>query len=217
MTDYCQDIDLMGIEPAIFLATSPPGQALLAGSAGAISGTTFTASGVNFQAAGVAAGMVLTVHRGNVAEGSAYEIVSVDGIGRLTVSVLRFDGAQPPTAPPTASGLSFLVRTFRQQIHRVCASLGEKLRSMVESSPVRSAGFADSMQLRLAAATGTIATLLVASAERATVDDPNWVKAQHYHNLFNRMQSQLRLAIDVDGDGLAEQTRSLGNVTLRRI
>ena len=58
--------------------------------------------------------------------------------------------------------------------------------------------------------------MFLAKAESPSPADPHWAKAEHYQQDFTRMQMQLRLAIDADGDGLAEQTRTLGNVTLRR-
>lgn len=219
MTDFCQDIDVMGIEPKVYLIGGLPGQTLVSGNNGQLAGATFTASGANFSAAKVEAGMVLCLYRENIAEGSAYEIVSVDSATQLTISVLRADRTSPaiPPAEAAGSGLSFLVRTLSPQIHRICAALSEKLRTIVESSPIASARFADSQQLHITAATGTLATIFLAMAEEAGQGDVNWLKAQNYRQQFAEMQNQLRLAIDADGDGTAEQTRTLGNVTLRRI
>jgi len=217
MDNYCQDRDLLSIEPIVFIGGGFPSQGLLAGANGQISGTTFTASGVDFSAAGVGAAMVLCTYSDTTAEGSAYEIVSVDSATTLTVSVLRPDATADPVAPPAQSGVSFYIRTYAAQIRSVSAALGEKLRQIKEVAGLPSAEFADSAQLRLTAAYGTIADVFVARAENAEPNDANWVKAQHYRRLLRSLQLQLRLAVDADGDGIAERTRTLGNVALKRI
>jgi len=217
MNEFCQDRDLLGIEPAVFLSSGRGGSKLIVGTNGQLSGTTFTSSGSNFSSAGVKPGMVLTVYTTIPAEGRAYEIISIDTAAQLTVSVLRPSVEGVAIAPPSGTALQFIVLTYAAQIGRVSDALSEKLRAMVEASPIASADFADSAQLRQAAAYGTLAAVLVAQAENASAEDANWGKAEHYRAEFARLQTQLRLAIDVDGDGLAEQTRTLGNVTLRRI
>ena len=95
--------------------------------------------------------------------------------------------------------------------------LAEKLRRVAEAAGVAAAQFADSAQLRSAVACGMIADVFVARADNSREGDANWIKAQHYRQEFARMQLQMRLAVDADGDGLAEQTRTLGNVNLRRV
>ena len=160
--------------------------------------------------------MVLCTYTTTAAEGSAYEVVSVDSPTTLTVSVLRADTGGAAVPPPAQSGVSFHVRTYSAQIHTVSAAMGEKLRQMAEVSGVAAADFAESAQLRLTAAYGTLAEVFVARADNAQPSDANWTKAQHYRQLHRNLQLQLRLVADTDGDGQAEQTRTLGNVTLRR-
>lgn len=216
MNEFCQDRDLLGIEPGLFLTAGSTGSRLIAGSDGQLSGTTFTSATGDFLAAGVETGMVLTVSATVPSEGSAHEIVAVGGAGELTVSVLRASVDDAPIAPAAGEELSFCVLTYKPQIRRVCDALSEKLRAMVEATGVTSEGHVDSAQLRLAAAYGTLATVFLARAESPNPGDAHWAKAERYHQEFARMQMQLRLVVDADGDGLAEQTRTLGNVTLRR-
>lgn len=216
MNEFCQDRDLLGIEPGLFLTACPTGSQLTSGSDGQLDGTTFTSTTADFPAAGVEAGMVLTVTTTIPSEGRAYEIISVDGAGQLTVSVLRASTEDAPVAPPAGGGLSFRVITYKPQIRRVCDSLAEKLRALVEAAPVAAEAHVDSAQLRLTAAYGTAATVFLARAESPSLTDPHWAKAERYQREFTRMQMQLRLAVDADGDGFAEQTRTLGNVRLRR-
>ncbi len=217
MNSFCQDRDLLGIEPVIFIGGGFPSQQISSGGDGAMSGTTFTSAGSNFTADGIAAGMVLCTHTGAPAEGSACEIISVDSQTSLTVSMLRGDTDAAATPPQAGTRLSFFVRTFLPQIRDVSDTLAEKLRQISESQGIVQADFADSQQLRLTTAYGVLASVFVARAENATSADANWIKAEYYRREFARSQNQLRLAIDIDGDGTAESTRTLGNVTLRRM
>ena len=216
MSGSCEDRDLLSIEPCVFLSGGFPGQQLVSGSDGVISGTTFTSSGSNFLSAAVAPGMVLTVYSTIPSEGSAYEIISVDSATTLTVSVLRAGTEAEAVAPPSGTSLHFYVRTFSPQVQAAYATLSEKLRQMAEVAGVASADFADSAQLRTTIAHGSLSAIFVARAENAAPHDANWIKAEYYRGQFRRLQLQLRLAVDADGDGIAEQTRTLGNVTLRR-
>jgi len=216
MNSFCQDRDLLGIEPVVFLAAGFPAQELLRGTGGVMSGTAFTSTAGGFVAAGVAPGMVLCTYTATPSEGSACEIVSVDSSTHLTVSVLRADPSGAAVAPHAGTNLSFYIRAFAPQVRAVSDELSEKLRQLVEVSGVSAGDFADSAQLRFATACGTLAAIFTARAEGAQPCDPNWLKAEHYRREYRRLQLQLRLTVDADGDGLAERTRTLGNVTLRR-
>ena len=214
---FCSDRDLLAIEPLVFLLGGGPAQELSAGDDGAISGTTFSSAASHFESAGVQPGMVLAASPGAAAAGGAYEIVTVDSPTALRVSVLRADPQADRIAPPAGSELVFSIRTYRPQIRNVSDTMAEKLRQIVEVSGVASADFADSAQLAAACAHGVLAAVFVARAESASPADANWVKAEHYRREFLRLQLQLRLAVDSDADGVAERTRTLGNVSLRRV
>jgi len=216
MSNFCQDRDLLSIEPVIFIGGGFPSQQLISGNDGVMAGTTFTSAGSDFATAGIATGMVLCTHTGAPAEGNAYEVVSVDSQTSLTVSVLRAEANAAATPPTPGTSLAFFVRTFQPQIHGVSETLAEKLRQISESGGIAQADFADSEQLRFTTAYGVLASVFVARAENATSADANWIKAEYYRREFTRLQTQLRLAVDIDGDGTAEATRTLGNVTLRR-
>jgi len=217
MNQYCDDRDLLGIEPVVFMGGGFPCQELTGGQGGQLSGTAFEATGGNFVSAGVQAAMVLCTYTTTPDEGNAWEIVAVESATQLTVSVLRVDGDGACIAPKADDGLSFHVRTYAAQIANVSTTLAEKLRRISEpSGPVKTA-FADSAQLRIATAYGVLTDIFVARADNAEPYDANWLKARHYRNLFSEAQMRLRLAADDDGDGQADRTRSLGNVTLRRI
>jgi hypothetical protein len=214
---FCQDRDLLCIEPIIFLSGGAAGRQLVIGSDGVISGTTFTSAGSDFVSAGLEAGMVLCTYDTIPAEGRAWEILSVDSATTLTISVLRVDADAPAVAPPAGTGLSFYVRSYGPQIQNVSDTLAEKLRQLSQVAGIASADFADSVQLRVTTAHGALAGLFLARADNARPHDANWIKAEFHRAEFLRCQDQLRLAVDTDGDGVAEETRTLGNVYLKRI
>ncbi len=216
MNIFCHDRDLLCIEPIVFLSGGFPAQELIHGTDGTLSATTFTSQTGNFVTAGIDSGMVLCTYSISPAEGCAWEIISVDSPTQLTVSVLRADTGGPAIAPSDGTNLSFHIRTFIPQIRSASDILAEKLRQLHEVAGIQAASFADSAQLRLTAAFGTLASIFTARAEGVAGNDVNWVKAELYRQEFCKLQMQLRLASDVDGDGRAERTRTLGNVTLRR-
>ena len=217
MSSFCQDRDILGIEPVVYLGGGVGGQQLSIGTDGVLSGTTFTSAGSDFVASGVAGGMVLCTYTTIPGEGSAWEVLSVDSGTALTVSVLRADAADNAIAPPGGTGLSFYVRSFSARISDVSRTLGEKLRQLSDVAGIARADFTDSEQLRITTSYGVLAGIFLARADNARPHDANWIKAEFYRAEFRRAQNQLRLAVDTDGDGTAEQTRTLGNVSLKRI
>ncbi len=215
METFCQDRDLLAIEPLIFLGGRIPGQTPLSGSGGQIADTTFTCGG-DLQAASVLAGMVLCTYAATGEQGSAWEILSVDSATTATVSILRADPQAGAVAPPALADTSYYVRTYAAQIANVSQTLSEKLRQLAEADGIAGASFVDSAQLRRVAAYGVLADIYVARAENAEAYDANWIKAEHYRKLHADLLPQVRLAIDADANGQAERTRSLGNMSLRR-
>lgn len=218
MSSFCQDRDILAVEPIAYLGGGfDVAQQLITGIDGVVSSTTFTSAGSDFVSAGIAAGMVLCAYTSIPSEGAMWEIISVDSATTLTVSVLRSDLQDSPVAPPTASGLSFHIRTFGARIADVSAMLGEKLRTLCETNPIATADFADSSQLRITTACGVLAGVFLARADSARPHDANWIKAEFYRGEFLRLQGSLLLTVDANGDGTAERTRTLGNATLKRV
>ncbi len=218
MSSFCEDRDILVMEPIAFLGGGfdTAGQ-LVSGNDGVLSGTTFISACSDFVSAGITPGMVLCTTTTIPTEGSAWEIVSVDSATMLTVSILRANSDDSPVPPPAGSELSFYVRTFASRITTTSASLAEKLRTLAEAMGVSSADFVDSRQLRTTTVAGVLAGVFLARADNGRPQDANWIKADYYRNEFINSQNQLRLAVDINGDGTAESTRTLGNVTLRRV
>lgn len=215
MNNQCTDRDLLALEPGVFSAGGFESQQLLSGSGGSIAGGTFSKTGLDFAAAGIQPGMVLNVFSAAPAEGNCYEIVAVSA-GAMSLSLLRASADVPTLSPPDTGISHFRVISFLPQIHAVQAGLEEKLRQLCELAGVSSAEFADSEMLRQAVALGALAAIFTARSCGGQ-DDALWAKAQHYRQRHLEAVSALRLSQDSDGDGLADQTRTLANVSLRRV
>lgn len=216
MTNECKDRDLLVIEPSVFAGGGFDSQQLAAGEDGTISGTGFVSASADFEAANLQPGMVLCVYATAPAEARPYEIIAVNSATILTVSVLRPDRGGPATAPPSGASLNYRINTFSPQISLARQSLYEKLRRIGEANGITATDFVDSSQLREAVAFAALAQVFVARASNATSDDANWVKSEFYRRQHLAAVSAIRLAQDVNGDGVAEQTRTIGNVSLRR-
>lgn len=218
MSLFCCDRDLLILEPKIFGDSAWNAQRLCAGTEGQFAGTTFTTDCAGLAAAGVQGGMVLCVYATQPSEGMGYEIVSVKGSNVLTISVPRAGADDPPIAPVVAPGpVQWQVLTFAPQIAAASATLAERLRNLSESAGIRQADFADSAQLRTVAACLALAGIFAASAESNDDSDARWTKSCSYMSQYRSALLNLRLSCDVDGDGLAEETRTLANVRLRRL
>jgi hypothetical protein len=216
MANECKDRDLLAIEPRIFTEGGFESQRLYVGDDGAISSTTFTSAQADFESTNILPGMVLCTYSTVPAEGRCYEIISVDSSTTMTVSNLRESESDPPIAPSTLTSQRYFIDTFAPQIAMVEASLNEKLRRYGEANGISPEEFADSSQLRKAVAFGVLSAVFTARASGAPDNDANWSKAEFYRQRHISAVGVLRMARDIDGDGYAEQTRTLSNVALRR-
>jgi hypothetical protein len=217
MNPTTQDRDLLCIEPTIFLGGGFASRTRIAGNDGQLSSTAFTAPTADFIQAGLAAGMVLCTWADAPEEPSSLEIVSVDTATSLTVSVLRESPDGEPIAPPAGASLGFFVRSYRPEIVRASQELAALLSRDGEARRQDVPAFLDAADLRETVAAGALAKIYAARTEGAAEGDAEWIKARHYRRVWEAARSRLRVAVDTDGDGLADETRTLSHVTLRRI
>lgn len=216
MNNQCVDRDLLALEPVIYTGGGCESQQLAAGQDGAIAGTDFTSDGADFEACGIAAGMVLCVVGAAPAETRAYEIIERAGDTSLTVSVLRAHTDDPPLPPPPGTELNYFVLSFRPQIAAAADSLRMKLGQLIEAGGVDAAAFEQSPDFCQAVAMAALSSIFAARAASADKTDLNWAKAELYRQRHQALLAGVRLAQDLDGDGYAEHTRTLGHIRLRR-
>jgi hypothetical protein len=115
MIVFSNDADLFCYEPMIFKSISFVGQTLTKGQNGQVSGTTFLASGENFPAKQIRPGQLIFVSDGVGNIDGLYEIVRVDGVSQLTISVFRADAESEPISVGTGTSLFYRIGTFDAQ------------------------------------------------------------------------------------------------------
>jgi len=208
MVRLCNDIDILKIEPALFGELHPANQVLAAGTGGELAGTTFEASGANFVSAGVEAGDCVYLKSADGVLDGAYEIAAVDSATQLCVSVLRGDSESDPISPGGGSDITHRISTFKPQITEVSLRLVEYLwiKPGQTIGDVSADAILDSDEVHQLCAMGTIAAayrMLASGAGGETLKE----KWQHYEQLFGKWMERCRVAIDKDGDGVADSVR----------
>jgi hypothetical protein len=208
MVRLCNDRDILKYEQALFGVNFPANQVIAAGTAGVLAGTTFGVSGADFVSAQVEAGDCVYLKSADGKLDGVYEIVAVDSATQLCVSVLRADSEADPIAPPAGSDVTYRISTFKPQIAEVSLRLmeylwikpGETIGEIVADEIL------NSDEVRQLCAMGTIATAYRALASGAEGDNFK-SKSQEYERLFGEGMERCRVAIDKDGDGVADSIR----------
>jgi hypothetical protein len=211
MVMLCNDRDILKYETALFGANHQANQVIAAGTNGALTGTTLAASGANFVSAQVEAGDCIYLKSADGTLEGVYEIVTVDSATQVCVSVLRADSQSNPIAPPfgtQTTGIAYRISTFRPQIAQVSLWVMEYL--WVKRGQVIGDVAVDEIlstdEVRQMCALGVIATAYRSLAAGAN-DENLWSKGQCYGQLFNTAMERCRVAIDKDGDGVADDVR----------
>ncbi|MBE0537435.1 MAG: hypothetical protein IH624_17365 [Phycisphaerae bacterium] len=218
MAAFSNDKDLLRCEAAVFGDLHFPWQVRCAGEGGVLSGATFAAAGVDFDAAGVQAGGVLYVRSADGSVDAVYEIVSADAPGQLTVSVLRGDDADPPVAPPAHDALHWRISTFDPQAQQVALELTAYfgLRPGRPDSAWGADDVVDTTPLRQASVYGVLANVYATCADGDRDAHGLWTKSRHYRQLYERARRRCRISIDAGGDGVIEKRIAGGSAALVR-
>ncbi len=217
MVNFSNDADILKYEPILFGELHLPGQVLAAGTGGALSGTTFTASGADFVSAQVPAGGVIYLQSADGSLDGAYEIISVDSATALTVSVIRADSGDDVIAPAAATDISYRIGTFRPQASEAGFKLTEYfgIRPGNPESAYDAEDVLDTDVLKRASVFAVISSVYAMLASKAK-DENFWKKSLHYQKLFERAKERCRLSIDVGSDGVADVTRVGASIRLVR-
>jgi hypothetical protein len=217
MVRFSNDVDILKYEPILFGELHLPGQILIARSGGTLSGTTFTASGADFLSASVTAGQVIYLQSEIGPIDGAYEIVSVDSATTLTVSVIRTDPNDEPIAPPAATNISYRISTFGPQAGEIGLQLTEYfgVRPGNPTSDIEAEYILDMYVLKTTSVFAVISSVY-ATLANSTENENLWKKSLHYQKLFEKARERCRLSIDVDGDNMADTTKSGASRKLMR-
>jgi hypothetical protein len=217
MVSFSNDADILKYEPVLFGELHLPWQVLAAGTGGALSGTTFTASGADFVNAQVLTGGVINLRSADGLLDGAYEIVSVNSATQLTISVIRSDSEDPAVSPPAASDITYRVSTFGPQASEVGFQLTEYfgIRPGNPASIYEVKDVLDTDVLKRASVFAVISSVYAMLASKVK-DENFWKKSLHYQTLFERARERCRLSIDAGSDGVADVTKGGASVKLVR-
>lgn len=149
------------------------------------------------------------------------EVVSITGPTSLTVSLTRASPDAPVIPPADTANLTGSIVTFDPQIAVIhgllLRSLGLDLsqQSIDPLAPGESA-ILNPRDLGLVEALGTLHLLYTAASATLAPDSALAQRAAHYHERFAQARWRARALIDLDGDGLADATRTLRATPLTR-
>ncbi|MCF7957976.1 MAG: hypothetical protein K9M57_05950, partial [Phycisphaerae bacterium] len=183
------------------------------GTDGIKNGVTFSSATATSNDSGVAAGHVIRL-RGSGGRGEGcYEIVSVDSQTQLTLSVVRAQSDAAPIAPPTGDQPNYGITSYDPQIEEASDLLLRRFGIKEEGSEsVSVEDIMDVRALRLVCVYAVLAMLYSGMAEWGDGTTDFWTKAHHYQAMCRLARNRVRLEIDTDDDGIAEQVRD-GNTT----
>lgn len=208
MLSFSSDVDLARFEPGVFGLWYVSSQVVCGGTNGIVSGTQFTASGVDFSAAQVAAGHVIWLESADGLIKGVFEVANVVDSTHLTVSILRVSSEQAAIPTGSASGLTWRIVTYGPQAYEVLFTLSQKLG--LSPGCAGAAYDVDDItnpdSLRQASVFGILAAVfqsLYAGLEGQTVLVE---KKEHYEYLFGKAVERLKVNIDADDDGQADMS-----------
>ena len=209
MVNFSNDVDILKYEPVLFGELHLPWQVLAVGNGGTLSGTTFTANGADFVSALIATGQVIYLQSADGSLDGTYEVVSVNSATELTVSVIRIDSNGEPIAPPAANDISYRISTFGPQASEISFRLTEYF-GIGPGNPASDVDAEDVLYkdvLKRASVFAVISSIYAMLASKAE-DENFWKKSSYYQKLFEMARERCRLSIDIDGDGVADITKT---------
>lgn len=217
MVSFSNDVDILKYEPMLFGSLHLPWQVLISGSDGVLNGTTLTCAGVDFESASVKAGGVIYLFSANGDIDGGYEIVSVDSLGKLTVSVVRGDSNEGAIAVGKSEQISYRVSTFRPQAAEAGFMLTEYfgIRPGNPASDYDGDDIVNPDVLKGASVYAVMSSVYAMLASKGD-DEGYWKKSLYYKKLLAKAKQRCRLSFDSDGDGSCDFTRVGASVRLIR-
>jgi hypothetical protein len=211
---FSTDRDLLALEPTLFNGITFASQLRLEVTDGIVSGATLTSASADFTNAGLEGGDVVLI--ANV----PCEVIERVDAHTLTVSKLRGAPADAPIPPAAGTSLTVIHRTFEPQARLVHDELLRLLGidpdgrgDLTEDSIVSLSVMRDLASLK------TVAHVLEAAIALGGDDADHDVlrqRASEYRHRYRLMKGHSVVALDTDGDGMADMWRELGVIELRR-
>ena len=165
----------------------------------------------------VSAGGVIHLQSADGLLDGAFEIVSVDSMTQLTVSIVRADSEVAAVAPLAATDISYRISTFEPQASEAGFQLTEYfgIGPGNPASDIDAEDILDSNVLKRASVFAVISSVCAMQASQAE-DENFWKKSMYYQELFEKARQRCRLSIDVGSDGVADVIKTGASVRLVR-
>ncbi|MHC4554108.1 MAG: hypothetical protein ACYSUS_02240 [Planctomycetota bacterium] len=217
MLSFSKDVDIAKYEPNVFGTWYLSSQVLSGGTNGIVAGTQFTASGVDFTSAKVAAGNVIWLESVDGSIKGVFEIVDVIDSTHLTVSVLRVNDEQSAIPIDSASGLTWRIVHYGPQAYEVLWQLSQKLGLSPGCVSEQSVDDIVNIEpLRQASVFGILAAVFEALYAGADGQAVLVEKKEHYQWRYDRAFERVTVNVDTDGDGDADKNVTPSVVQLAR-
>lgn len=218
MLNFSSDVDLAKFEPGVFGSWYLSSQVLCRGASGIVSGTQFTASGADFSSAQIAAGGILWLESADGSISGAFEIVSVDDMDLLTVSILRSNSDQDVIPIDIATGLTWRIVTYGPQAYEILWQISQRLglQPGCSAADYSVTDIINSDSLRTASVFGTLMMVFEALYKGTDGQEVLQEKIARYQELYHTALERIDVKIDTDDDGDSERTIRPGTICLLR-
>ena len=216
MALYCNDVDLLLLEAALFADPAFVSFRRLSGASATLAGCTLTlaAPGATFASAGITPGMVATLSLPDGTSATHTEIVAVTGPAAATVSIARAAPGDPAIPPPLSGPVNVQITSFAAQ----ASAIGDQLRAALglHGEGAVPPPAEHPIHFRAAAVCGTLAILYRTLLSVKDAPAQTAAKLQLYAAAFNALRRQIAAGIDTNGDGRPDKLISAGVVELYR-
>ncbi|QDU72806.1 hypothetical protein [Mucisphaera calidilacus] len=207
--NFSEDRDLLAYEPEVFSEVPFAAQERVSIADGVVTGSVLSSVSADFVAAGVSAGCVVLLDR------VAHEVVEVLDGQSLRVSRLRVRASDALVSAAEGEGVAVRVRTFAAQaslVHDLLLRLlGLEGEDGLGEGSVVSLGAVCRLECL-----GALELIYSAAASVGGANESVLAKSALYRGRFRRACRETTVGVDVDGDGLADERRGLGLVSLVR-
>ena len=203
---FCNDTDLLLLEPPLFALPEFTSFRRLAETAATLSGATLTLSSGPFTSALTQSGMVISLLDASGQLLAQCELIEVTDATHAVVSVPRVLASDAPIPPAVTGVAKITLISFMPQIAAISAELLRLLGAPAQRDAVPPAVDHDS-GLRTATVFGTLAALYASAAASTRPTTTIQAKADYYRQAFIALRRAVSARLDLNSDGIPETTR----------
>jgi len=211
---FCNDVDLLPWEPALFFESTFAHQRLVHDAPGTLTGNALVMSSAVLGP--IAPGMVAAVTLADDSLTQLLEITAVADTTHATVSSLRGRNDEGLIPPLTGGSVKVTITSFRPQV----AAVGDELLALVgiasdrETDPTP--GATNLAGFRTAATFATLAALFRTLAATTNATTLTLSKLNFYDRLASGTRHAISVSIDTNNDSLSDSVRRADTLSLQR-